>query len=221
MRFVVAIITKENDISLVNDVLLPYSDKHNLKVFINSKIEQEVVTIRKVMNTSISARSEIFERDFNLINIFEKRNPDALFSEHCIGGKWKDYFFLKNGGRAHAALIDDIIIREPLKRIQAFSHYWDNMVDDIPFPKKSEYSVIAGPSRDELLSFYKTKEAYCMSKAYFIPSFFVTPDGQWCVASGINDSNFSLEELMKRGHQFRKFLESHKNDYITLVECVV
>ena len=138
-------------------------------------------------------------------------NPDAKWDWYAIGGRWSNFFKLKDGTYADSAKKKDIdfeVMKEEAyqKRLEE----WDSMIGK--YDEKMRETLYGIKPTD-------AKESYA-AKGKSVTTFAVLKDGKWYERGSMGFWAIVSNEKIGWEDEFNKLLESIPDDEtITLVDC--
>lgn len=145
---------------------------------------------------------------------------EQKFKMYDVGGRFSRDFKDKLGVISKTIKMRDVDFRLSPDSLAVHAEYWDRTVDKKPKPNGFKEPRVFGPSREELLKSYGTREAWCLSLAMAAPSCFVTPEGAWYEPDGFCSGG--MESLAAKEiylEKFRQAIIEYSECYLTIVDC--
>ena len=147
------------------------------------------------------------------------QNPNARWDWYAIGGRWGGMLRLRDGSRADAAMVRDVVLdvdrgayASALAEFRGFLN--GEEVQDF------ELSCF---SREYVIDRYTDAEAYARCRALFWTHAVVTPDGEWHEVGRMGwwgVSSETGEGLRDWVDHFReRFLDPYQDHAIVIVDC--
>ena len=179
-------------------------------------IEDDAEFIRRVTEIE-NIGPENFDEHGNLLGF---SNPDGMYDWYEIGGRWEGALPLKNGRKSSSEKCSEIDFRQKPEVIKNHLNYWERVVEGKP-QKNDKDGKQWGPSKESLLSTYKSKEAYLAANSLWVPNSFVNPDGEW-IQLGFDfsrEEHTTQKDIEKHHQALFDLIEKYSDYYFTIVDC--
>lgn len=179
-------------------------------------LEDDAEFIRRVVELE-NIGEEYFDENGNLLGF---SNPDGMYDWYEIGGRWEGALPLKNGRKSSSEKCSEIDFRQKPEVIKNHLNYWERVVEGKP-QKNDKDGKQWGPSKESLLSTYKSKEDYIAANSLWVPNSFVSPDGEW-IQRGFDfsrEEHTTQKDIEKHHQALFDLIEKYSDYYFTIVDC--
>lgn len=152
-------------------------------------------------------------------------NPNGKYDWYDAGGRWDGEINTLSGELVNKCLVSEIDWTPPQSVINGLRINWEVVVEGKEEPGVDCRIIrILNPSKEELLSVYKTKENYINSAPGLSAYAIVTPEGEWLEPGemGLFGVGFASEEDTKKFQDnFKDVVLKYPDATVTMVDCHV